>query len=114
MAKTAMIRTRIEPELKSSVEAILHQVGLNPTDAITLFYKQVLLRRGLPFEVALTPQHAHDASYPDLSDTERDALDAEDLAAYHAVKANPPTGKSLHTLLAELGITDDVNKRQSA
>ena len=51
MAKTEMIRARVEPELKRSAEAIFETVGLTPTQAITLFYKQVSLRHGLPFEV---------------------------------------------------------------
>ena len=51
MAKTEMIRARVEPELKRSAEAVFETVGLTPTQAITLFYKQVSLRHGLPFEV---------------------------------------------------------------
>ncbi len=51
MAKESMIRARIEPELKRDVEAILADLGLNPTTAITLFYTQVKKRRGLPFRI---------------------------------------------------------------
>ncbi|MET0399659.1 MAG: type II toxin-antitoxin system RelB/DinJ family antitoxin [Longimicrobiaceae bacterium] len=51
MAKTAMIRARVEPELKAQAEAILRGLGLSATDAITLFYHQVVQHRGLPFEV---------------------------------------------------------------
>ena len=53
MAKTAIIRARIEPVLKEHVEEVFHQLGLNPTQAITMFYRQVELRKGLPFEVAI-------------------------------------------------------------
>jgi DNA-damage-inducible protein J len=49
MAKTEMIRARMEPELKHEAEALFEEVGLSPTQAITLFYRQVTLRRGLPF-----------------------------------------------------------------
>ncbi len=51
MSKTAMIRARMEPDLKDEAEAVLAQVGLSPTEAIRLFYRQVTLRQGLPFEV---------------------------------------------------------------
>ena len=51
MSKTAMIRARMEPDLKEEAEAVLAQVGLSPTEAIRLFYRQVTLRQGLPFEV---------------------------------------------------------------
>ena len=53
MAKTEMIRARMEPELKRGAEAIFDVLGLSPTEAITLFYKQVTLRRGLPFSVEI-------------------------------------------------------------
>ena len=53
MAKTSMVRARIEPGLKSDVENLFHNVGLTTTEAITLFYRQVKLRNGLPFEVVI-------------------------------------------------------------
>jgi len=53
MAKEAMIRARIEPQLKGEVESIFQELGLSITDAITLFYQQVRLHRGLPFEVRI-------------------------------------------------------------
>lgn len=53
MGKTATVRARIEPSLKEHAEEVFHQLGLNPTQAITLFYKQVELHNGLPFDVAI-------------------------------------------------------------
>lgn len=53
MAKTAVVRARIEPNLKLETEYILRELGLSPTEAVTLFYRQVRLRRGLPFEVTI-------------------------------------------------------------
>ena len=53
MAKTAVIRARVEPNLKIEVENIFTHLGLSPTEAVTLFYHQVKLRRGLPFEVSI-------------------------------------------------------------
>ena len=51
MAKTEMIRARVEPELKSQTEEVFSGRGLSPTEAITLFYRQVMLHHGLPFAV---------------------------------------------------------------
>lgn len=51
MSKTAMIRARMEPALKEEAEEVLAQVGLTPTEAIRLFYRQVSLHGGLPFEI---------------------------------------------------------------
>ncbi len=53
MGKTFTIRARIEPELKCKAEHIFQQLGLTTTQAITLFYKQVELKKGLPFDVAI-------------------------------------------------------------
>ncbi len=53
MSKTATIRARIQPELKDKAEYVFRRLGLSTTQAITLFYKQVELRGGLPFEVAI-------------------------------------------------------------
>jgi len=48
-----MIHARIEPNLKQETEKMLSDLGLNMTQAITLFLQQVRLQRGLPFEVKL-------------------------------------------------------------
>ena len=53
MSKTATVRARLEPGLKDHAESVFHRLGLNPTQAITIFYRQVELRDGLPFDVAI-------------------------------------------------------------
>jgi DNA-damage-inducible protein J len=53
MAKTATIRARIEPELKKDVESLFKKLGLSTTEAISIFYRQVKLRKGLPFNVVV-------------------------------------------------------------
>jgi DNA-damage-inducible protein J len=53
MSKTAMVRARLEPRLKRHVESVFHRLGINATQAITMFYKQVEIRGGLPFNVAI-------------------------------------------------------------
>ena len=61
MAKTEMIRARVEPELKHQVEEVLGVLGLSATEAITLFYKQVVMHQGLPFEVKIPNVDTADA-----------------------------------------------------
>jgi len=51
MSKTAMIRARTDLQLKEKVEQIFDELGINATSAINIFYRQVLLNHGLPFEV---------------------------------------------------------------
>ena len=53
MSKTEVVRARIEPEVKHHAEAIFRELGLNTTEAITLFYRQVSLCNGLPFDVRI-------------------------------------------------------------
>jgi DNA-damage-inducible protein J len=52
---TSEIRSRIEPELKEEAQDVLNRVGLNISDAIRLFLRQVVVAKGLPFEVRETP-----------------------------------------------------------
>jgi len=53
MHKVATVNTRIEPKLKTRAEAILRKVGLTSAEAVRLFYMQVCLNNGLPFEVKI-------------------------------------------------------------
>ncbi|MBF0555860.1 MAG: type II toxin-antitoxin system RelB/DinJ family antitoxin [Nitrospirae bacterium] len=53
MPKTAMIRARTEASLKKEAECIFKELGISSTEAINLFYSQVALCKGLPFEVKI-------------------------------------------------------------
>ncbi len=53
MKKSSTIRARMEPDLKDKAEYVFRKLGLTTTQALTLFYKQVELRNGLPFDVAI-------------------------------------------------------------
>lgn len=59
MAKSANLYARIEPEIKEHAESILSELGIPASNAINMFYKQIILQRGLPFEVKL-PQYPLD------------------------------------------------------
>lgn len=53
MSKAATVQARIDPKLKKQVDVILHGVGLNASQAINAFYAQIVLRRGIPFELRI-------------------------------------------------------------
>ena len=53
MSKTATVRARLKPELKEKVEEILHRLGVNTTQAITMFYRQIEMNNGLPFNIVI-------------------------------------------------------------
>ncbi len=61
MAKSANLYARIEPDVKEQAEMILTALGIPASNAITMFYKQIILNNGLPFEVKL-PDHPLDIS----------------------------------------------------
>lgn len=53
MAKTAQVNVRMEFEIKAKAEAVFDQLGITPSQAIKMFYRQVSLQQGLPFEVRI-------------------------------------------------------------
>lgn len=55
-AKSANLYARIEPEVKEQAESILSALGIPASNAINMFYKQIILNRGLPFEVKIPSQ----------------------------------------------------------
>lgn len=55
-SKTANLYTRIEPDLKSQAEAILAGLGVSVSNAINMFYRQIVMHRGLPFAVQYPTQ----------------------------------------------------------
>lgn len=59
--KTAQIRARMEPELKERAEAVIRDLGMTPSTAINVFYRQIALRKELPFEVSLPNEVTREA-----------------------------------------------------
>lgn len=49
MAKTDIINIRIEPKLKKEVEETLDELGMNIADAVTIFFKQIVMTESIPF-----------------------------------------------------------------
>ncbi len=77
MAKTAMITTRVEPDLKSDAEKVLKTLGISTTEAINLFLSQVRLRKGLPFDVKIPNKTTLKAM--------KDAEESRNLSTYDSV-----------------------------
>ena len=53
MARTSNIFARVEPEVKEQAELVLKQLGIPMSNAIGLFLRQIVLQRGIPFELKL-------------------------------------------------------------
>lgn len=51
MASTTPTQIRIEENTKKQAIELLEGLGLNLSDAVNMFLRQVILQKGLPFEV---------------------------------------------------------------
>lgn len=51
MSHSAVIHARIDASTKEATERILHSLGLTPTEAIRLFYRQIAMRGEFPLEL---------------------------------------------------------------
>ena len=50
---TATINAKIDSETKEAAKGVLSSLGLNMSEAITLFFKQIVYTRSIPFELRL-------------------------------------------------------------
>lgn len=72
MARTSNVFARVEPEIKEQAEQVLERLGIPMSNAVSMFLRQVVLQRGIPFEIKL-PQTAL-LNYGSLT---REQFDAE-------------------------------------
>lgn len=72
MTNTNVVYARIDTNLKENAENILNQLGITPSSAIQMLYSQIVLQKGMPFELRL-PVNTPTA----LGSLTRDELDKE-------------------------------------
>ena len=53
MARTANVFARVEPEIKEQAESVLDQLGIPMSNAVGMFLRQIVLQKGIPFEMKL-------------------------------------------------------------
>ena len=51
--KTANISARIQHDIKHQAEAILTQMGLPRSVAIDMYYRQIIMHKGIPFPLTI-------------------------------------------------------------
>lgn len=51
MSHSAVIHARIDSSTKEATERVLNSLGITPTEAIRLFYRQIALRGEFPLEL---------------------------------------------------------------
>ena len=72
--KTAKIYTSLEPDIKKQAQRILNRLGISTTDAIRLYFQQIVDRNGIPFEVSIPNEKTRQAM--------DDAREGKDLTSY--------------------------------
>ena len=53
MQRTSNVFARVEPDIKEQAEHVLNQLGIPMSNAIGLFLRQIIMQRGIPFEMKL-------------------------------------------------------------
>lgn len=82
MTKSANLYARIEPDVKEEAERILSALGIPASNAINMFYKQIILQHGLPFDVKIPS-----AKMVNMSELSAEQLNAELAKGYADMKA---------------------------
>jgi len=100
MAKTSNLYARIEPDVKEQAEKILSALGIPVSSAINMFYKQIILQRGIPFEMKLPAGRV-----PDLGRLTKAQLNAELEKGCADVKAGrvKPAGEVFEKIRKDYG-----------
>ena len=78
MSKSAIVAIRMDPRVKRGAERVFGDLGLSPSQAVSLFYQQVRLHGGLPFDVRIPNKTTLNA----MKEAE-----SGDLATYDSVEA---------------------------
>ena len=53
MQRTTSVFARVEPEIKEQAEQVLRQLGIPMSNAISLFLRQIIMQRGIPFDMKI-------------------------------------------------------------
>jgi len=72
--KTAKIYTCMEPDLKKRAQRILNKLGISTTDAIRIYFQQIVDSNGIPFKVSIPNEKTRQAM--------NDAREEKDLTSY--------------------------------
>ena len=95
--KSASVNVRINENIKQHAESILEDLGLSRAVAIDLFYRQIILHNGLPFDLKLNT--------PPLSTSDFSPSELEDILSRGVEEINNGQGRSAKefftTLLGE-------------
>lgn len=98
-AKSANVNVRVEPDVKEQAEAILEQLGVSVSSFINMTYRQVILRKGIPFAVTVPSEvRTRDT----MTDAEFDTMMVQRLKQAKAGQS-VPADEAFDRILGKLG-----------
>ena len=92
--KSSSVNVRINENIKQHSESILEDLGLSRAVAIDLFYRQIILHNGLPFDLKLNT--------PPLSTSDFSPSELEDILSRGVEESNNGNGRSAKEFFATL------------
>ncbi|MCI9063110.1 MAG: type II toxin-antitoxin system RelB/DinJ family antitoxin [Clostridia bacterium] len=84
MAKTDTLNIRVEPKLKKEVETTLNDLGMNIAEAVTIFFKQIVMNEGIPFEIR--KPRFNKETIEAIEETEKIMKDPDSYKTYNNIK----------------------------
>ncbi|MDR1687889.1 MAG: type II toxin-antitoxin system RelB/DinJ family antitoxin [Clostridiales bacterium] len=82
MQRSSNVFARVEPEIKEQAEQVLNKLGIPMSNAIGLYLRQIIMQRGIPFDMKIPTQMPIA-----IGSLEASALNAELEKGYADVKA---------------------------
>ncbi len=81
---TTQITARIDAESKRAAQEVLNHLGLSMSEAISIYFKQIILRRGIPFIIEIPSEIPNELTAKVLADSRqgrglREAANVEEL-----------------------------------
>ncbi|MCQ2565305.1 MAG: type II toxin-antitoxin system RelB/DinJ family antitoxin [Clostridia bacterium] len=73
MAKTATVHVRMDEQIKEDALGVFESLGISVADAITMYFRQVALKNGIPFE--LTAEKKPRNNFERVSEYKREDLE---------------------------------------
>ena len=107
MSETTNLSIRIDRELKEEADQVFSLLGMNLTTAITIFVRQAVRQKKIPFEISLYPENSS------MSFVMRDAMAASERIWQNSVQ-NGTDKLTLEDINAEITKTRATRKTRGA
>lgn len=66
--KSANVIARVDPNIKKQAEEIISDLGLNASSVINALYRQIIIKKGIPFEMRKEPINVDDMTEDELDE----------------------------------------------